>query len=325
MDRTIVLLVLDSLGIGALPDAAVYGDEGSNTLKHILDKVPDLRLPNLTRLGLGHILNHASLGGIATPAGFFGRGKTRSAAKDTIAGHWEMMGIVLDEPFQTFPQGFPPEVILRLEDSTGKKFLGNTVASGTEIIAKLGQEHVATGHPILYTSADSVLQIAAHEDIVPLEELYDICQAARKVMTGAMNVARIIARPFTGEWPYQRTSNRRDYAVLPPQLTALDALVAAGYETIGIGKICDIYAGQGLTQCLPTKSNAHGQDVTMTTYLRRPRGLIFTNLVDFDALYGHRNDYLGYARALREVDEWLEDFLPLLRQDDWLFIVADHG
>ncbi|MBT9155489.1 MAG: Phosphopentomutase [Firmicutes bacterium] len=281
MQKTVVFIVLDSVGVGALPDANLYGDHGSNTLKSVLDYNPSLTLPNLTALGLGEILPHPRLISSTPPMGAFGRGITASPAKDTITGHWEMAGIVLGHPFRTFPAGFPRDVVRALSERTGREFIGNVAASGTEIIRDLGREHQLTGAPILYTSADSVMQIAArdlgrehqltgapilytsadsvmqiaaHEDVVPLAELYSICQVARQLMQREFNVARIIARPFSGEWPYVRTPNRRDLAVAPPGQTMLDIISRRGLPVIGIGKICDIYAGHGPTQCLKTKN-----------------------------------------------------------------------
>ncbi len=325
MQRTVVFIVLDSVGIGALPDADRYGDLGSNTLKSVLDFTPSLTLPNLTALGMGEILPHPRLVSSRPLIGAFGRGMTASPAKDTITGHWEMAGIILQHPFRTFPDGFPPDVVSALSESTGRQFLGNVAASGTEIIRDLGQMHQQSGAPILYTSADSVMQIAAHEEIVPLAELYHICQVARQLMQGELNVARIIARPFSGEWPYIRTPNRRDFAVSPPGQTMLDIISSNGMPVIGIGKICDIYAGHGPTQCLKTKNNREGMVLTESAYRDTPSGLVFTNLVDYDQLYGHRNDAEGYGRALGEFDDWLGGFLTKLRPNDYLFIAADHG
>ncbi|HSL93786.1 MAG TPA: phosphopentomutase [Bacillota bacterium] len=325
MKPTIILLVLDSVGIGALPDAAEFGDESSNTLGHVLDANPELELPNLAQLGMGLIMPHERLAVPDAPMAHFGRGMTLTKAKDTISGHWEMMGVVQAVPFQTFPKGFPPHIVQELVKRTGREYLGNKVASGTEIIAELGEEHVRTGSPILYTSADSVLQIAAHEDVVPLPELYEICLAARDIMRNECNVARIIARPFVGVHPYARTPNRRDYAVSSPRPTALDMIHAHGLTTVGIGKICDIFAHSGLSECVKTLSNSDGMAKTQAVYARTPEGLIFTNLVDFDSHYGHRNDTAGYGNALREVDVWLGEFLPTMRDRDWLLVVADHG
>lgn len=325
MQRTVIFIVLDSVGIGALPDADRYGDLGSNTLRSVLDYNQSLTLPNLTALGMGSILPHPRLVSLCPPVGAFGRGMTASPAKDTITGHWEMGGIVLEHPFRTFPDGFPPAVVQALCERTGRQFLGNVAASGTEIIRDLGREHQLTGAPILYTSADSVMQIAAHEAVVPLEELYHICQVARELMQGELNVARIIARPFTGEWPYVRTPNRRDFAVAPPGQTMLDIIANSGMPVIGIGKICDIYAGRGPTRCLKTKSNSEGMALTESVYRDTPGGLVFTNLVDYDQLYGHRNDAAGYGRALKEFDDWLGGFLPTLGPSDYLILAADHG
>lgn len=323
--NTVVLIVLDSVGIGELPDAAEYGDAGSNTLLHVLDANPKLTLPNLTRLGLGRIAPHPRLSSSHAVVGAFGRGMTHAPGKDTITGHWEMAGILLDTPFRTFPTGFPPEVIAELSRRTGKEFIGNIVASGTDIIRDLGPEHVRSGALIVYTSADSVMQIAAHEDTVPLHELYKVCKIARELMQGSVNVARIIARPFIGEYPYERTSNRKDYAVLPPAETMLDLLSDQGIVVTGIGKICDIYTGRGATHCLKTKHNADGMAQILETYIKSQGGLVFANLVDYDMLYGHRNNPVGYGNALKEFDDWLPQLLGLMKPEDHLMIVADHG
>lgn len=325
MDTTVVLIVLDSVGIGALPDAADYGDAGSNTLLHVLDASPDLTLPALARLGLGQIAPHPRLSSSEGIRGAYGRGMTMSPAKDTITGHWEMGGIILSTPFRTFPNGFPHEVVAQLSHITNKQYIGNIVASGTEIIRDYGREHIASGSPILYTSADSVMQIAAHEDVVPTHELYAICQAARDLMQGEYSVARIIARPFTGDWPYERTANRKDYAVSPPADTMLDLLSKQGISVTGIGKICDIYSGRGASHCIKTKDNAEGMAQIHHAYLNSTGGLLFANLVDYDMLYGHRNNAIGYGAALKEFDDWLPSMLDSLRPSDFLFIVADHG
>ena len=325
MRRTVVFIVLDSVGVGALPDADLYGDQGSNTLRSVLDYNKSLTLPNLAALGMGAILPHSGLVTPRPPLGAYGRGMTASPAKDTITGHWEMAGIVLGHPFRTFPAGFPTAVVRALAERTGRQFLGNVAASGTEIIRDLGREHQVTGAPILYTSADSVMQIAAHEETVPLAELYHICQVARELMQGEFNVARVIARPFNGEWPYVRTPNRRDLAVAPPGQTMLDIIAGQGLPVVGIGKICDIYAGHGPTRCLKSKNNREGMVLTESAYRDTAGGLVFTNLVDYDQLYGHRNDAAGYGRALKEFDDWLGDFLGTLRETDYLFLAADHG
>jgi len=325
MQKKIVMIVLDSLGVGALPDADRYGDEGSNTLAHVLDANPELTLPNLARLGLGEVVRHHGLPCSVKAKAAYGKAMTRSQGKDTITGHWEIAGLIVSEPFVTFPNGFPEEVVDELTRRTGRHFLGNVVASGTEILAELGPAHVETGSPILYTSADSVLQIAAHEEVVPLSELYEICQAAREIMQGDARVARIIARPFLGKEKFVRTPNRRDYAISPPSDTVLDAISRHGIQVTGIGKICDIYTGRGLHTCLKTDNNQQGMEKIALQYLAQPGGLIFANLVDYDMLYGHRNDAIGYGRALKEFDQWLGAFLNQLNSQDYLFIVADHG
>jgi len=324
-DRAI-LIVLDSCGIGSMPDAAEFGDEEpADTLGHI-DRERPLCVPNLARLGLGNIKPFPHLRAAERPQGAYGMAALASPGKDTTTGHWEMAGIILERPFPIYPNGFPPDVIEPFEQAIGRKVLGNVAASGTEIIKELGAEHVRTARPIVYTSADSVFQIAAHEDVIPLAELYRICQIARRLLDGRHRVGRVIARPFTGsEGRFTRTRNRHDYAVPPPQGTLLDRLQQRGVFTCGVGKIHDIFCGRGLDRHLPIANNADGMEKTLEAMAGHPSGFIFTNLVDFDMLYGHRNDVEGYARAIEEFDAYLERVLAALRPGDLLLLTADHG
>jgi len=321
----IVWVVLDSVGIGALPDAGQYGDTGRNTLGHIADSRP-LRIPNLVQLGLANIGPLAHLSPAADPAGCFGKGATRSPGKDTTTGHWEMAGIWLEQAFPVYPHGFPPEIMQAFERAIGRKTLGNKPASGTEILKELGAEHMRTGYPIVYTSGDSVFQIAAHEEIVPEEELYRYCEIARKILAGPHRVGRVIARPFTGApGNFRRTERRHDYAVEPPRPMLLDVLVERGVPVFGIGKIHDIYNGRGVKDYVTTKSNADGMAKLRLALEQRQSGLIFANLVDFDMLYGHRKDVEGFARSLEEFDSELGPLVSGLQQSDLLLITADHG
>ena len=321
-----MLIVMDSVGIGALPDACLYGDEGSNTLVHIAETIKGIKLPNLARLGLGKILDIPGVPGDIVALGGYGCMAELSKGKDTTTGHWELAGIITEDPMPTFPQGFPQEFILAFEKLIGRKVLGNKVASGTEIIKELGEEHMRTGFPIVYTSADSVFQIAAHEEVIPLPELYDMCKKARSLLTGPWAVGRVIARPFKGTpGNFIRTANRHDYSLSPPKPTVLDALKSKGEEVIAVGKIYDIFAGQGLTRSLPTRSNKEGMEITLKLWRELKSGLIFTNLVEFDSAYGHRNDPAGYAKALEEMDAQLKDVIEAVAEDGWLFITADHG
>ena len=320
----VIVIVLDSVGIGALPDAARYGDEGSHTLGHIAGQVP-LRLPALRSLGLDRLV---PLGGAAptAPRGAYGRMAEASAGKDSVTGHWEMMGIVLDRPFPTFPSGFPADVIAEFERRIGRGTLGNVVASGTEIIARLGAEHVRTGRPIVYTSADSVFQIAAHEDVLPLAEQYRICGIAFDLVSRGMGVGRVIARPFVGApGAFTRTANRHDYALEPRGETLLDGLTARGIPVVAIGKITDLFAGRGIGRAVPTRSDADGVEQLGAALADTPSGLLFANLVDSDTLYGHRNDVAGYAANLERFDADLTRLLPTLGAGDLLVVTADHG
>ena len=326
MINRVILMVLDGLGVGALPDAAEYGDVGSNTLAHVAEAVGGLALPNLEALGLGNIGHFAGIRAMGHPDGCFGKMGQLSKGKDSTAGHWEMTGILLEEPFPTYPSGFPKEILDQFQQTIGRKVLGNRVASGTEIIQELGEEHLRTGAPIVYTSTDSVFQIAAHERAVPTEELYRMCRAARKVLIPPHRVGRVIARPFTGEpGAFVRTERRRDFSVEPPGPTVLDVLKGSGQLIVGIGKIADLFNGRGLTRSIHSGNNAAGLDETVRLLKTMPRGLIFVNLVDFDTLYGHRNDAPGYAKALQEFDARLPPLLDAVRPGDLLCMTADHG
>lgn len=325
MKRRVMLIVLDGVGIGALPDAHLYDDEGSNTLGNIARQV-GLKLPHLTRLGLGNIAPLEGIEPQEQAQAAYGKMGERSPGKDTTTGHWEMAGIILDKPFPVYPEGFPPEIIEEFEKRIGKKVLGNKPASGTVIIEELGEEHMATGKPIVYTSADSVFQIAAHEEVIPLEELYRMCEVARELLQGDHAVGRVIARPFVGTpGNFQRTANRHDYSLAPPSPNMLELVQQKGLEVIGVGKIGDIYAGKGITRSIPTKSNMDGVDQTVRTWREMKAGLLFTNLVDYDMKYGHRNNAQGFAEALEEFDARLPELMGILEDDDLLIITADHG
>jgi phosphopentomutase len=324
--RAVALVVLDSVGIGDGPDAREFGDEGSATLPHIAEAVGGISLPELGRLGLGHVAEIKGVPPAPSPAGAFGRMTERSAGKDTTTGHWEIGGIILDRAFPLYPNGFPPEVMKPFEEAIGTKALGNYPASGTEIIKELGERHMATGRPIVYTSGDSVFQIATHVDVVPLERLYEMCKIAREILRGPYEVGRVIARPFRGEpGAFERTPDRHDYSVLPPSDTVLDEISGAALEVRGVGKISDIFGGRGLTHSRPTRSNDDGVDAIIEQLGAIDRGLVFANLVDFDSSFGHRNDPEGYAGALESFDRRLPEILAALRPDDVLIITADHG
>lgn len=321
----VIWVVLDSVGIGALPDAADYDDTGRSTLGHIAE-ARALQLPNLVKLGLGNIAPLEHLPAVQNPAASFGKGATHSPGKDTTTGHWEMAGVWLDQAFPVYKQGFPPEIIEAFEAQIGRKTIGNKPASGTEIIKELGEEHVRTGKPIVYTSGDSVFQIAAHEQVIPIAELYRMCEMARKLLDGEHRVGRVIARPFTGTpGHFTRTSRRHDYAVDPPRPMLLDILQERNVPVFGIGKIHDIYNGRGVSDYVTTKSNADGMEKLSAATRERQRGLIFCNLVDFDMLYGHRKDVEGFARSLEQFDAALAGYLPLLGTQDLLMLTADHG
>jgi phosphopentomutase len=324
--RALVLIVLDSVGIGGAPDAADFGDEGSATLPHVAEAVGGLSLPNLAAVGLGRIADIAGVPPTSAPTGAWGAMVERSPGKDTTTGHWEIAGVILERPFPTYPDGFPDEVIDAFESAAGVKTLGNVAASGTEIIELVGEQHIATGRPIVYTSADSVFQIAAHVDVIPLERLYELCGIARRILVGAHEVGRVIARPFKGSpGAFERTPDRHDFSVAPPSPTVLDELVAAGLEVHGVGKIGDIFAGRGITESRPTRSNDDGVDAVLEAVSAIGRGLVFANLVDFDQSFGHRNDPAGYARALEAFDRRVPEIVGALGPTDVLVITADHG
>ena len=317
-----LVLVLDSAGVGHAPDADAYGDAGANTLGHILQACPGLKLPHLRRIGLDGALALSAGEPAAIPeTGSVGAMSELSAGKDTTTGHWELAGAVLEKPFRTY-ESFPAEMVEAIEAAAGVRFIGNVTASGTDILTRLGEQHVRTGNPILYTSADSVLQIAAHEDVIQLPRLYEICKAAR---VHAEGIGRVIARPFSGtNGAWIRTPNRHDFSLTPPR-TILNALEEAGIQVTGIGKISDIFAGSGISESYPTTSNRHGMEVIQKLWDAGHGGLFFANLVDFDMLFGHRRDVSGYARALEEFDLWLGDFLKSIRDSDLVIITADHG
>ena len=319
-----IVIVLDSVGIGELPDAALYEDQGSNTLGNIAAAVP-LNIPTLAAMGMSRLvaLKHVPA---SAPTAAFGRLAERSSGKDSVTGHWELMGVVLDRAFPTFPNGFSKELIENFESRIGRPSIGNVVASGTEIIDRLGPEHMETGFPIVYTSADSVFQIAAHEGIVPVPQLYEWCEVAYDLCVTGMGLGRVIARPFIGlPGSFQRTSNRHDYAMPPTAETLLDRLVANGHQVTSVGKVSDLFAGRGISTSNPTKSDADGIDKIESLMASQDHGIIFANLVDFDAVYGHRNDTPGYAANLERFDVRLAGLLPKLRRDDLLVITADHG
>lgn len=322
----VILIVLDSVGIGEMPDAGLYGDSGSNTLGNIAKKVKNFRLKNLEALGIGNIDKSLGLRIAEKPAGSFGRAKEASPGKDTTTGHWEIAGVTLTRAFPTFPEGFPQELIDAFEKSIGVRILGNEVASGTEIIARLGDKHVETGYPIVYTSADSVFQIAAHEEVIPLPKLYEICEKARALLKDEYAVGRVIARPFLGKsGSYKRTSNRRDFSLKPIRKTMLDVIVENGMNVSAVGKIEDIFAGEGITEAVHTKDNMEAVDEVLKYMAEGKKGLIFANLVDFDMLYGHRNDIEGYAGALVSFDTRLSEIIAAMKDSDMLIITADHG
>jgi len=325
-NRRVFVLVLDSLGVGELPDAAEFGDEGSHTLDHIVQSNGTLEIPRLIELGLGHIKGVSSLSREGTPSGAFGRMTELSPGKDTSTGHWEMMGCPLIEAFPVFPDGFPDEIIVPFLEKAGLEgVLCNAPASGTEVLERLGAEHLKTGRPIVYTSADSVFQIAAHEEHFGLERLYEICQVARDLLD-PYGLGRVIARPFVGEeGAFKRTYNRRDYSMLPPRDTSLDRLKAAGIPVIGVGKIADIFADRGVTKSIHTEGNADGMQHVIEQAKTLDRGFVFCNLVDFDMLFGHRRDPQGYGRALEEFDVQCRELETHLRPDDLVILTADHG
>lgn len=324
--KRVILIVLDGVGIGELPDAYKFHDEGSNTLANIAKVVGGLNLPNMEKLGLSNIHRILGIKPQDRPLAYFGKMAEKSPGKDTTTGHWEIAGLILDKPFPTYPHGFPKEIIERFEREIGRKILGNYPASGTEIIQKLGEEHIRTGYPIVYTSADSVFQIAVHEEVIPVEELYRMCEIARDILRGEHAVARVIARPFLGEkGNFYRTPRRKDFSLPPPRKTLLDFLKENGKDVIGVGKIEDIFAGRGLTCSLHQDNNKEGMENIIKAWNLLKDGIIFVNLVDFDMVYGHRNNIKGFAKALEEFDSFLPNIISLLEDEDWLIITADHG
>ncbi|WP_017728161.1 phosphopentomutase [Halalkalibacterium ligniniphilum] len=325
--KRVFLIVMDSVGIGEAPDAAKFGDEGADTFGHIAERMNGLTMPNMENLGLSHIRDIQGIKKVDTPLAHFGKMAEASSGKDTMTGHWELMGLHIKEPFMVFPEGFPAELIQEIESMTGRSIIGNKVASGTEIIEELGEEHMKTGALIVYTSADSVLQIAAHEDVVPLDEFYDICEKVRKLtLDPKYMVGRIIARPFIGtKGAWERTANRHDYALKPFERTVLNELKDAGYDSIALGKISDIFDGEGITEAIRTVSNDDGMEKLVDTIEKEFTGLSFLNLVDFDAKYGHRRDPIGYGKALEQFDRQLTEVLERLKENDLLIITADHG
>ena len=321
-----VLIVLDSVGIGEAPDSYKFGDVGVNTIVHVAEAKGGLYMPNMQRLGLGSIERIEGVEPLENPHGCYGKMQEASAGKDTTSGHWEMAGVIVSKPFPVYPNGFPREIISEFERKIGRKVLGNKPASGTVIIQELGEEHMRTGYPIVYTSADSVFQIAAHEDIIPVEELYRMCEVARSILRGEHAVGRVIARPFIGSpGNFRRTEKRRDFSLLPIQPTVLDYLKEAGYDLCGVGKIEDIFAHRGLTRSVHSGSNAEGIDAIKSFLEEHWEGLLFANLIDFDMLYGHRNDPIGYGNALEYFDRRLREIMELMDEDDVLVITADHG
>lgn len=325
--KRVFLVVMDSVGIGEAPDAEKFGDKGADTLGHIAERMNGLHMPNLAKLGLSNIREIKGVPLADRPLAHYTKMQEASVGKDTMTGHWEIMGLYIDTPFQTFPKGFPKELIDEIEARTGRKVIGNKPASGTEILVELGKEHMETGNIIVYTSADSVLQIAAHEEVVPLDELYKICETARELtLNEKYMVGRIIARPFVGSpGNFERTPNRHDYALKPFDRTVMNELKDNHFDVIAVGKISDIYDGEGVTQSLRTKSNLDGMDRLNDTFKMDFTGLSFLNLVDFDAKYGHRRDPIGYGKALEEFDERLGEVFDLMNDDDLLMITADHG
>ena len=322
----VIWIVLDSFGVGSLPDSKAYGDDGANTLLHIAENAKGFSLPNMESLGLGNIEAAPGVAATDLPRGAWGKARERSAGKDTTAGHWEMAGVITPEKFPTFPNGFPADFLKAFERAIGRGTLGNCVASGTEIIERLGPEHLRTGRPIVYTSADSVFQIAAHEDVVKVDELYKICEIAREMLKGPLGVGRVIARPFTGTpGHFVRTAERRDFSLAPAGVTVPDLVKEAGLPSVAIGKIHDIFAGRGFTESIHTENNGDGVQKTLDAMDRVHEGLLYTNLVDYDMKYGHRRDVQGYADALMAFDRRLPEITKKMGPDDLLILTADHG
>ncbi|MDH3998652.1 MAG: phosphopentomutase [Desulfuromonadales bacterium] len=321
-----ILIVLDGVGLGALPDAAAYGDEGAATLPHVAAAVKGLTLPNMQALGLGSLAEITGVAPVSKPGGGYGALLEASAGKDSIVGHWELAGLIKETPFTTYPNGFPEELVGRFSEIAGVKPLGNVPAGGLSILRQFGAEHVRTKRPILYTSVDSVFQIAAHEEVVPLQELYELCIKARKLVDD-YNIGRVIARPFQGSETsgFRRTSRRKDFSMLPPQATLLDELAAAGLTVSAVGKIHDLFAGRGVTQSVASDGNVDGMTKTLNALAQVDEGLVMVNLIDFDMAYGHRNDVVGFAAALEQFDAWLPQLYDAMRPDDLLMITADHG
>ncbi len=324
--RRIILIVLDGVGVGALPDAADYGDQDAATLQHVAVAVGGLDLPRMEQLGLGNIAAISGVGEVDSPSGCWGKMVEKSAGKDSITGHWELAGVILDHPFAVYPQGFPAAIIADFVSVTGLRPLGNIAASGTEILKEFGEEHLRTGRPIVYTSSDSVFQIAAHEDVIPPEQLYTLCRKVEKALL-PYNICRVIARPFRGKSAadFYRTAGRHDFPRKPAGLTLLDLLTDAGITVRGIGKIGDLFAGQGLSESFPTRDNRDGMATTLRSLVEFEDGLIMVNLVDFDMHFGHRLDSRGFAAALAEFDRWLPDLYSRMTSDDLLIVTADHG
>ncbi|MEY4480024.1 MAG: hypothetical protein RLZZ267_702 [Bacillota bacterium] len=327
MFNRIIVIVLDSVGIGEAPDAHLYGDVGTHTLAHICEEYSTIQLPNLCKLGLANIAKLPGINEVSSPTACYGKMIETSVGKDTMTGHWELMGLHVSYPFQTYPDGFPAALIQAFEQQTGRKVIGNKPASGTEILDELGEIQMQTGEWIVYTSADSVFQIAAHEQVIPLDELYRACEIARELtLQPEFAVGRVIARPYVGETgAFRRTSNRHDYAIAPPEPTVLDHLKEAKKEVVAVGKISDIFSGQGITKSIHTSSNLDGIQQTIEQLKSDFEGLLFTNLVDFDSLFGHRRDPVGYGKALEQFDQWLPEIINHLNENDLLIITADHG
>jgi len=326
MFKRVILIILDACGVGELPDAAQYGDRGAATIPNIAKKMGGLKMPNCTVLGLGNIVEITGIAPIAGPLGSFGKMAEQSPGKDSTSGHWEIGGVILDNPFPVYPDGFPKALVREFEKRAGVGTIGNIPASGTEIIARLGEEHLRTGKIILYTSADSVFQLAAHEEIIPLDRLYEICRIAREMLAGEHGVGRVIARPFVGKpGNFERTANRRDFSLLPPRKTVLDLLTEKNIPVVSIGKIYDLFAGRGISKAVKTKDNAEVIANVIDQMDKTDNGLIFANLVDFDMLWGHRNDYESFARGLEEFDRELPRIMDRMGKGDLLMITADHG